>query len=444
MLKILSLLLAVGHRCTSCLKPPDILYLQFTFNRIKSKGLTFILMKLMEKVSMLSVGFVLIPLTLAFHFCKFRVVNIFTERIGHLAIEPLCVSKDYKNKYKLIIIKSGTIANHYLSDLWRSDYIIIESVFLSWILKSMTMFRLASLNCSKYERVFNQPRLSFKIFANNLKLESLINIPLGDYRYLYNFLEKLGFKSNDWFVCIHAREAGFSPVDDQIQMHRNADINSYDRAIRYILRMGGWVIRLGDSSMKKILSCDEKVIDYAHSELKSEMLDVLLCKHAKFILGSSSGICTLGSLLGTPCAISNIMPVADAWFTRFDIYTTKKIFVIKEQRVLTLFEMMTLPVCNFRFASEYDEAGYTYFENSSEEIYNLCAEMFDFINRRFIRSRKQLDVNSVISSFRTARSNAYYSESNFSTSFFDQLQLVVFKYEVQHGITIDEKPLQAF
>ena len=380
-------------------------------------------MKLMEKVSMFLVGFMLVPLTLVLHLLKYRIVNIFTERIGHLAIEPVCASIDYKYKYKLIIIKYGNIANNYLLNLWKEDFIIIESKLTSWILKSMTIFRLASLDCRKYERVFNQPRLSFKVLAQKINLESLINIPPSDLHYLYGYLEKLGMRKSDWFVCIHAREEGFSPIDDSIQSHRNSKIENYDKAINHILSLGGWVIRLGDSSMRKILFCDEKVIDYANSNLKSELLDVLLCNHARFILGSSSGICTLGSLLGTPCAIANILPVADAWFTRFDIYTSKKIFSIKEQRVLTLFEMMTLPVCNFRFASQYDDAGYVCLENSAEEIYNLCVEMVDFIDYNFARSQKQLDVNNIISSFRTVKSNAYYSEANFSVSFFRQLQL---------------------
>ncbi|MCF8463036.1 MAG: TIGR04372 family glycosyltransferase [Rickettsiaceae bacterium] len=396
------------------------LYLKFTFNRIVSKGLFYISIKILEKVSMVFIGFILIPVSTILHVLNFRIVNIFIERIGHLAIEPACVLTEYRHKYKLILIKSNNVANNYLLYLWSNEFIIINSKIVGWILKSMTIYKFALLDCSKYERVFNIPRLSFKIFSQENNFENLNKILENDVQYLHSYLEKLGMKKNDWYVCVHAREEGFSLVDDNVQMHRNADIDNYNKAIIYILSLGGWVIRLGDSTMKKSSLVNEKFIDYANSNHKSELLDVLLCKYAKFILGSSSGICTLGALFSTPCAISNLMPTGDAWFTKLDIYMPKKIYNIKEQRFLTLSEIMTLPVNNFRYASQYIDHEYLYFENSSEEIYNLTIEMLNFINNKFVQSSKQISVNFSIANFRNLNSNSYYSKANFCTSFFDQ------------------------
>ena len=81
------------------------LYLKFTFNRIVSKGLFFIFIKILEKLSMVFLGFILLPVSTLLHLLNFRIVNIFIERIGHLAIEPACVLTEYRHKYKLIIIR---------------------------------------------------------------------------------------------------------------------------------------------------------------------------------------------------------------------------------------------------------------------------------------------------------------------------------------------------
>jgi putative glycosyltransferase (TIGR04372 family) len=345
-------------------------------------------------------------------------------------MEPFCVLNDKKINHKLIIINAKRAVNSYLISLWADHFIIINNTFLSWLISSLTIFKLAIIDCSKYERIFNRPRLSYKIFSDPVDFKNIINIPISDEVYLRNFLESIGMEKSEWYVCVHCREDGFSTIDDEIQMYRNSDFNNYSKSIDYILNMGGWVIRIGHSNkVNNFLIQDDshydKFFDYSISKFKNDKLDVLLCKYAKFILGGSSGICTLGTVLGTPCAITNLMPTSDSWYTKFDIYMTKKIFSLKNQRFLNLEEMLTLSVSRFRYNEQYHNSSYVCVENTADEIYNLTAEMMNFINNDFIRSRKQILVNRNIALFRTNNSNAYYSDANFSISFYDDLLKLV-------------------
>ena len=401
----------------------DKLYFKFTFNRIYSKGYLYIIKKICKYVLMFLCCIIFFPVSLILHFLKFRVVNIFSERIGHLVIESACLLIDDNAKqFKFIILRKKNILNDYFFSLLNFYFILINNRVLVWLLDSMTLFKFILLfDCNKYERELLFPKLSFGLLGNKSNLDSIINVPNYDIIYLDNYLRSIGLSDNDWYVCIHSREEGFSIVDDYIQSHRNSDIHNYKSAINYVSSLGGWIIRLGDSSMNDIKFNNNKLVDYALSNSKNQMLDVLLCKSAKFILGSTSGICTLGCVLGTPCAITNLMPTGHGWYTKFDFFITKKIFSLHLNRFLSLFEMMSLPVSNFRYKFQYDESGYICIENTPEEILCLTIDMINFLNNNYQISDDQKNINNLISSYRVINSNASYSNANFSLSFYCNL-----------------------
>ena len=66
-------------------------------------------------------------------------------------------------------------------------------------------------------------------------------------------------------------------------MYRNADPETYYKAFKYITESGGFVIRVGNSNMKKLIKM-KNVIDYAHSDLKSDFMDVYLGATSNFLL----------------------------------------------------------------------------------------------------------------------------------------------------------------
>ena len=61
---------------------------------------------------------------------------------------------------------------------------------------------------------------------------------------------------------------------------------------------------MGDPSMIP-LPAMPGVIDYAHSPLRCDWMDVFLCARVRFMLGSASGMCVLASTFGVPCAVAN-------------------------------------------------------------------------------------------------------------------------------------------
>jgi hypothetical protein len=66
---------------------------------------------------------------------------------------------------------------------------------------------------------------------------------------------KMGVGKEDWFVCLHVREAGFRN-DFGRREWRNASIGNCIPAIKAITEAEGWVIRMGDNTMTPLPQMD--------------------------------------------------------------------------------------------------------------------------------------------------------------------------------------------
>ena len=188
--------------------------------------------------------------------------------------------------------------------------------------------------------------------------------------------DSLGVKDGDWFVCLHVREPGFH--QDQTGLYattRNADIETYRPAVEKIVRMGGKVIRMGDSSMKPFSM--EGVYDYALSPHKSDWMDVYLCASCRFFVGTASGLIHLPPLFGTPCALTNWCPLGMRSSYGSDRFIPKRIWSNVENRFLTFREMMDAPVHHWQYQRYYDERQMKLVDNEPEEIEGLVAEMLE-------------------------------------------------------------------
>ena len=118
-------------------------------------------------------------------------------------------------------------------------------------------------------------------------------------------LNKLQIPKNAQYVLLHVRD-GSTYNDSARQTHRNADINDYIMSIKFIISKGGYVIRVGDSNMPKLPKI-KNLIDYAHSEYKSQKIDIFLASSCKFLIGTSSGFWALNHIFGTPVLMTNCL-----------------------------------------------------------------------------------------------------------------------------------------
>ncbi len=123
-----------------------------------------------------------------------------------------------------------------------------------------------------------------------------------------------GMKPDDWYVCLHVRDAGFyTEFQGFGQTHRNGELEAYRDAIDYLTKQGGWVIKMGGANSSPMPPLP-RVVDYARLKVKSEFLDLHLIRHASFFIGTTSGLTNIAISFNVPCALVNCITTdAQLW-----------------------------------------------------------------------------------------------------------------------------------
>lgn len=110
-------------------------------------------------------------------------------------------------------------------------------------------------------------------------------------------LKSLGLPEHRWFVSIHIRNAGVPGL------RRNQPNESYLSAIKFVISQGGYVIRIGDSSMEPFPIMDG-FIDLTRNK-ENYWLHSYVLANSDFHIGTTSGPDWIPSLFGVPTLITN-------------------------------------------------------------------------------------------------------------------------------------------
>ncbi len=187
--------------------------------------------------------------------------------------------------------------------------------------------------------------------------------------------KKWGMKPNDWYVCLHMRDAAFyGEMAGTGQTHRNAEMESYLKAIQYITERGGWVIKLGGKKSELLPKMD-RVVDYACSHFKSALLDAYFLRYARFFIGTTSGLTNIAISFGIPCALVNCITVDSQLWNNKVRFALKRI-KLSDGRFLTQRELTSSPWRWRLFAAEVLRLHHASIVNNTEdEILEVVKEV---------------------------------------------------------------------
>lgn len=194
----------------------------------------------------------------------------------------------------------------------------------------------------------------------------------------WEVLQKLGVPRGAWFVAMHVREAGYKPEakGSLFDRMRNVDPLNYVKAAREIVARGGWVIRLGEPTMTRLPAMPQ-LVDYAHSEFKSDWMDVFLASQCRFFLGGSGGVIALPQAFHVPVIASDFPPafinLANAW----DIFAPKLFWSRLENRLLSFKEIASPPFCYNEWHDVFEENGIDFVNNTEDEILEMTLELIE-------------------------------------------------------------------
>ena len=155
------------------------------------------------------------------------------------------------------------------------------------------------------------------------------------------------------YRVMHAGDAPWQPSRTMGVM--NADVCTYLPAMAEITRRGGFVIRMGDTGMSRLPPLSN-VIDYCHSDLRADWMDIFIAARCRFMLGTSSGPAYIPPLYGVPSVLTNWWPPAQRPWHASDIFVPKMLCRVADGRYLSLSETLCEPFsyCHSRsYLAEY-------------------------------------------------------------------------------------------
>tara|TARA_A100000164_G_C21942175_1_gene791391 strand:+ start:203 stop:1585 length:1383 start_codon:yes stop_codon:yes gene_type:complete len=303
-----------------------------------------------------------------------------------------------KNKKIYCMMERNKFTNKYFSKFFDDKLIKFfykKRDTIQFIEKEKNLFNPIGF-CQPLDNFCYNTPFTYNILLNTLikneKNFSYFSIPDRDKQLGKDTLEKLGIPNNAWYVTCHIREPGWSGEDfeNSNQMIRNADPKTYYKAFKFIREVGGYVIRVGNNYMKK-LDKIENVIDYAHSDFKSEFMDVFLGATSKFSIVTSSGYSSIPATFGVPILHTNQLPTSAVFQCNLqDLYLPK--LISKNHKILSIDDTYIPNYTTLTDDSSFKKFGLSFTNNTDDEILQATKEMF----RMVFENRNYDDENSEI------------------------------------------------
>lgn len=308
--------------------------------------------------------------------------------IGHLAQVPECYLKlqqlGWLPRYQTIFLApAGRVANPSLLNYWRKHLEVVTDsrrIQELWPVAKKLSHPAFFVVLPDGRGMHISPAMSVvQKEWENRGLGPLLTLSDADRERGWKCLQEMGVPKGAWFVSLHVREGGFKREGDgPYNRHRNANIETYVKAVDAIVARGGWVVRMGEPSMRPI-PARPQLVDYAHSKFKSDWMELFLCSQCRFFLCSGGGIFATPQLFGVPVAGTNWPPTIPSHRTQ-DIIIPKLIRQRREGRYLTFQEMLSPPIIHNANGIFLSQLGLEFVDNSAEEISELAVEMLDRVS----------------------------------------------------------------
>lgn len=303
------------------------------------------------------------------------------RRIGHLAVEIDCFLKEILLKERprvraVLLLSSRKAANDCLLQYWASRVLVVRNTVLRKLLAPLSRFPYLRISLAPSIYAMEETASYPSVLARWGSRQPLLTLSESHRARGEVVLRAMGVPSGAWFVCLHSREGGYSPHDEQYHAHRNSDIGSYRLAMEAIVERGGWCIRVGDSTMAPMEPM-HGAVDYAKSDHKSDWMDIFLFARCRFFLGNTSGPCVVSTVFGIPAALANLTPFSSAYPVGVSDLGIPMLVKTSAGETLCFADVLDAPFANFRIAERYRQNGLVLEKNSPEEIRELANEMMD-------------------------------------------------------------------
>ena len=345
------------------------------------------------------VGSLIIILIRPFFFIRFGF--LFAAKIGPLSALPeinLCEKEHSiqpKNSFDIYgVQKSSFICNTQLFKMWRRKLRVWDnSIYFYKVLNFLPGGKKHTIKPTDYSRDVHGLLQNSKKHLSFLNEESVLGEKL---------LDKMGLKDKKFILMINRSQRYLDEVhnfdiDFDYHSYRNSPINLLLPAAEILTKSGYHVIRVGHLVGDKIISKNNKIIDYDNDGHRSEFLDIYLASKCEYIFGTDTGYFAIpGWNFRKPILYVNfsqleyIEPWLSSWLMIF-----KKYWLINEKRFLTIKEILSSGVGRFHRTEEFKNSGIELIDNTKEEIIDANLEMTQRINGEWVETDEEKDLQKI-------------------------------------------------
>ena len=309
-----------------------------------------------------------------------RIGKIPSNRIGHLAgnIELHILEKTLRkhlfNGFNSNIYFPGyyPICNKFLLNKWAKHLTILPKSLLN------PLYNWLSLVSRKH--VLDFPNRDRDIHNLLDKTEPTIEFDCDEILTGDHFINHVN-PTNKKIVCVIIRDDAY--LKDHLPLanmsyhdFRNYKLDNYLPAIKKLIQLKYFVIRMGSKAKNRIPFEDSNFLDYPFSGYRSEFLDIFIAYRCHFVISTSTGWDAVpGVMFRKPMLICPMMPIANFWTFSSKFMLTTANLCKSSNRKLTLTEIFELNLENVFDIEEYD----VIIENSSQEILDAVIDMVNYI-----------------------------------------------------------------
>lgn len=312
---------------------------------------------------------------------------VFGEKIGHLSAdtEAYLLRKKISNINSIdIITVTKNICNKSLLELWKKKISIYQNRRI--ILSLLYCCRIISQNNKHTINLF----ANFEDYYLFNKYRSSIEFEDKDKESLAIFFKHYNLNKNSNYICIHNRDNSYhkknlAEIDLSYHSHRNFGINNLVDACEKIIEKDYTVIRMGRESSSAIKE-NTKIIDYSKSNLKSEILDLLLISQCNYYVGCDSGLWGVASIFRKPIIWTNITSLKNLQIINYSplFFILKHFYSLDLKRNLSIEELFNESLLDLDNEKKLKEKNIVLIENTKDEIEEIIYEMFLYQNNLVI------------------------------------------------------------
>ena len=180
---------------------------------------------------------------------------------------------------------------------------------------------------------------------------------------------------------------------DRFNYHnwRNVDIQTYKKAINYLLKKNYFVIRMGKHLQKKISINNKKYIELHNTKFHSDLIEIYLGSICKLCISSSTGYDEVPKIFNRPILYTNVAPLSDLQAnSRYFMIIFQRYFYKTFDKELTFSEIVQKNCHELYRSLEFEKEKILLKKNTPEEIFQATKEFLYNINKKDFKKNSKL------------------------------------------------------